>query len=375
MTNKKLITVVTDHRLMADTIATAIGATGKHEGYYYGNGYAVTWTNGRVIEATFKPCQSFVLSTKMDCRLVFANNFDLAVRNYDELVGYKKSEQDAKQLSVIEALWKMSHTVINATIPDIEGDLSFLSLYYYIKCPVTVRRAWLPILTKREIVKAVVEGQCDTERYEKWLSDSIYNKIVKLSKANVPCEGSPIVAEMQLDTAQTIADEHGFDAPANAYVEQVDNNVMVFTDHYTLYNLMGLTVDAVTELDFTHEETFKTALSLYTKKLISYPFTTQNTIPWSVWRLMLKNHQVLGYNSKWGHLVSKKYQKKINHHHNFRYGENAYNGFGIITTGLHPTDLTPAEEKLYNMIVKRVIDAFTFRLRVPFKKPKKVKTA
>lgn len=29
-----------------------------------------------------------------------------------------------------------------------------------------------------------------------------------------------------------------------------------------------------------------------------------------------------------------------------------------MTTGLHPTDLTRDEEKLYNLIVKRVIDAF-----------------
>ncbi len=53
--NKNLITVVTAHQLTADTIATAIGANEKHDGYFLGNGYAVTWTNGGVIEAKFKP--------------------------------------------------------------------------------------------------------------------------------------------------------------------------------------------------------------------------------------------------------------------------------------------------------------------------------
>lgn len=72
MTKKNLITVITDHQLTADTIATVIGATEKHNGYYYGNGYAVTWTNGSVIEATFKPKESFVLSSDMDPMLVFA---------------------------------------------------------------------------------------------------------------------------------------------------------------------------------------------------------------------------------------------------------------------------------------------------------------
>ena len=106
MKHKNLITVVTDHQLTADTIAKAIGANEKHDGYYLGNGYAVTWTNGRVIEATFSPCESFVLSTTMDCRLVYAHNFKFAMRDYDNLVGYKKSEQDKKQLATIKALGK-----------------------------------------------------------------------------------------------------------------------------------------------------------------------------------------------------------------------------------------------------------------------------
>ena len=58
MKHKNLITVVTDHQLTADTIAKAIGANEKHDGYYLGNGYAVTWTNGRVIEATFSPARA-----------------------------------------------------------------------------------------------------------------------------------------------------------------------------------------------------------------------------------------------------------------------------------------------------------------------------
>lgn len=70
MKQKNLITIVTDHELTADTIARAIGANEKHEGYYLGNGYAVTWTNGGVIDATFSPSENFVLSTTMNSRQV-----------------------------------------------------------------------------------------------------------------------------------------------------------------------------------------------------------------------------------------------------------------------------------------------------------------
>ena len=108
---------MTGHQLTADTIAKALGANEKHEGYYLGNGYAVTWTNGSVIEATFKPDERFVLSTSMDPRLVYAHNFKFAMRDCDELLGYKKTEQDIRQLATISALWKMSHTIVNAMAP------------------------------------------------------------------------------------------------------------------------------------------------------------------------------------------------------------------------------------------------------------------
>ena len=59
MTKKTLVTVVTANRFMAETIARAIGATSELEGYYHGNGYAVTWTNGEIIESEYKHGEKF----------------------------------------------------------------------------------------------------------------------------------------------------------------------------------------------------------------------------------------------------------------------------------------------------------------------------
>lgn len=355
MKQKNLITVVTDHQLTADTIARAIGANEKHEGYYLGNGYAVTWTNGRVIEATFSPDESFVLSTNMDCRLVYAHNFKFAMRDYDHLVGYKKTAEDIKQLATIKALWEMSHTVVNAMIPEIGGDLDFLNLYYFLAMPVDVRRAWLPILTKGAIRHGVSHGPSDRKEYETWLEESIYNHLLKATENSQSLEGAPIVEEISTEEAAKTAEELGVEPPKNGDYGIADNYVAIFTDHNTLYNLNGLLVDAATDLDFTHEKAMQTAYTLYTKKLISYPMVLQNTIPAGVWRLMQRNKEILRYNGKWGKTVSK---GKPSRRHNFRMGENSYNGYGIVTTGLHPTDLSRDEEKLYNLIVRRVIKAF-----------------
>ena len=106
----------------------------------------------------------------------------------------------------------------------------------------------------------------------------------------------------------------------------------------------------------------------------------QNTIPAGVWRLMQRNKEILRYNGKWGKTVSK---GKPSRRHNFRMGENPYNGHGIVTTGIHPTDLSRDEEKLYNLIVRRVIEAFAptaaekkaGRKKSRKNRPAKVKTA
>ena len=355
MKQKNLITVVTDHQLTADTIARAIGANEKHDGYYLGNGYAVTWTNGRVIEATFSPCESFVLSITMDCRLVYAHNFKFAMRDYDSLVGYKKSEQDRKQLATIKVLWAISDIVVNAMIPDITGDLDFLSLYYYLAMPVDVHRAWLPILTKGAIRHGVSHGPSDRREYEAWLEESIYNLLVKATQESLPLEGAPVVEEIPTEEAARTAEALGVEPPKDGDYGVEDKYVAIFTDHKTLYNLGGLLVAAATELDFDHEKAMQTAYTLYAKKLISYPMVLQNTIPAGVWRLMQRNKEILRYNGKWGKTVSK---GKPSRRHNFRMGENPYNGHGIVTTGIHPTDLSRDEEKLYNLIVRRVIEAF-----------------
>ena len=303
MKQKNIITVVTDHQITADTIAKAIGANEKHEGYYLGNGYAVTWTNGQLVEATFSTQESFVLSTTMDSRLAYAHNFKFAMRNYDELVGYKKSAEDIRQLDTIKALWKMSLTVVNAMRPDITGDLDFLSLYYFIGCPVDTRRAWLPVLTRKAIVHAVNHGPQNRKEYEKWLEESIYNAIVQAAEENAELKGSPAVEEISVADATKDAECAGVPAPAPGEKRDGDNYIGVITDRCPLFNLPALMIQAACELDYTHEKTILTAYRLYAKKLISYPAVLQNTVPGGVWKAMLRNMEILRYNSKWGRSV------------------------------------------------------------------------
>ena len=263
--NKKLITVVAAHQLTADTIATAIGATEKHAGYYLGNGYAVTWTNGSVIEATFKADQNLVLTSGMDPKLVFAHNFKFNMRNYDELVGYKKSEKDAKQLATIKSLWQMSRIVINAMNPDIEGEMDFLALYYFLTTPVEVRRAWLPVLTKSAILKAIERGPKNPEQYKDWLEKGLYNELVSFCEEEVSYKTTSVFVEVPVETAaqEVEALEHiGIKKATAGAVTITPSTIYTYTDKPTLHNLPQLLIEAAVELDYTHEKTIETALNL-----------------------------------------------------------------------------------------------------------------
>ncbi len=92
MTKKTLVTVVTANRFMAETIARAIGATSELEGYYHGNGYAVTWTNGEIIESEYKHGEKFVMNSGQDMRQMYAHHFNFRMRNYDALLGWGEVE-------------------------------------------------------------------------------------------------------------------------------------------------------------------------------------------------------------------------------------------------------------------------------------------
>lgn len=331
MMKNQLTTVIAPFQLMAQTIAKAIGANEEHTGYYLGNGYAVTWTNGEIIEATFKPSQKFVMSSYQDMRQMYAHHFEFKMRNINAIVGWEKSKQDAAQLDTIKALWTKSEVIVNAMTPDFDGELAFLNLYWFLRQPKTVRRAWLPTLTKMPIVKAVEKGVRNPEEHEKWLGEELVNHFLACDKeANCPNESC--------DEAE----------PVEVKVEEVK--------HTPLFNIATLAEAAEEELKMDADKVFRLATTLYAKKLISYPFTLQNTVPGGVKKRMRRNMRLLRHNSKWGRLAEK--VVGVSNRNAFANGECVFNGYGIVTTGLHPTDLTRDEEKLYNLIVKRVIDAF-----------------
>lgn len=342
MTNKNLVTIVTDNRLVADTIATAVGAYEQLDRYYYGNGYAVTWTNGCIIEATFKPDESFVIASKQEMRQMYGHNFQFAMRNYDEILGRKKSKGDSAQLDTIRVLCSKSHTIVNAMDPCFDGELSFLNLYWYLRQPVKVLRAWLPRLRKAAILKAVKHGAQDPQKYEKWLCEQLINHLITVDAEYNGSRDNESESSEARDEAIRKANQISIRVVSN--------------EAKPLYSMVTLWMDSCTELGFEFEKTYSLAYNLYAKSLISFPSLYQNGVPESVVREMETNMKVLAHNPVWGKAANE--VTAISRRNIFRDGETAYNGHGIVTTGLHPVRLSRDEERLYNLIARRVIEAF-----------------
>lgn len=259
MTKKNLVTIIADNRLVADTIATAVGATNQLDDYYFGNGYAVTWANGNIIEATFKPGEKFVLASGQDMRQMYAHHFSFAMRNYDDLLGWEKSQEDEAQLAVIRKLWAKSHTVVNAMSPCFDGEIAFLNLYWYLRQPVTVLRAWLPRLRKAAILKAVKYGAREPEKYDKWLSEQLVNHFIETDAAHTSQEeGFPEVV--------TDATEE-YKAGDTVYVGNIGFQI-VKEEEKPLYSMLTLWMDSCVELGFEFEKTYSIAYTLYAKSCI-----------------------------------------------------------------------------------------------------------
>ena len=97
--------------------------------------------------------------------------------------------------------------------------------------------------------------------------------------------------EMPVEVSTADAERIGVEPPEVGTILTMDRNAMRITDCQPLLNMPLMLLKASVELDFDHMKTMQTAYTLYAEKLISYPFTVQNTIPFGVWKLMLPQQE------------------------------------------------------------------------------------
>ncbi|MBQ8940900.1 MAG: DNA topoisomerase 3 [Firmicutes bacterium] len=141
MTQHKL--VIAEKPSVAQTIAKAIGASNRNDGYIEGNGYIVSWCVGHLVSAA--PPESYDEKYKKWDNLPIVPT----VWKYEVLPATKK------QFGILKKLMNSSKvdTVICATDAGREGELIFRHVYNEAGCKKPIERLWVSSLEDEAIKK------------------------------------------------------------------------------------------------------------------------------------------------------------------------------------------------------------------------------
>ena len=399
-------TIIAEKPSVAREIARLVGATKPEEGYMHGNGYYVTWAFGHLVQPAL-PEGYGIKGFQRDNLPVIPNEFQLVPRQVRTEKGYKADSGVMKQIRTITRLFNDSDRIIVATDAGREGELIFRYLYHYTGCTVPFDRLWISSLTD----KAIREGLANLEDGTKY--DNLYLAAKSRSEADwlvgingtqaltiAAGRGTYSVGRVQTptlamvcarfwenkrfvpqDVFQTHFSTRGKDADSVAKFSSVKKwNVKgeaaevygilkeagtatvlsverkeTVQEAPLLYDLTALQKDANARHGFTAEKTLAIAQKLYESKLITYPRTGSRYIPEDVFAGIPSLLKGLKGNPKWDAVAGQLRElnrrsvddRKVTDHH------------ALLPTGVKPLLFSKEDTAIYDMIVIRMLEAFS----------------
>lgn len=393
-----MIVCIAEKPSVAHDIAAVLGATVRRDGYYEGGGYQVTWTFGHLCELKYPDDYAGTWKHWSLAALpLIPQRFGIRL---------KKDKGVEKQFAVIKSLFLKADRIINCGDAGQEGELiqRWVLQMTGAKCP--VERLWISSLTPESIRKGFSELK-GTEAYANlysaglcraigdWLLGINATRLYTLKYGSTGRGAQPLsVGRVQTPTLSMIVERQSeienfrpspywvlttlyrnttFTAAKGNFsseekAEEAMSEVkdkLLFIDSVTgkegreapprLFDLTTLQVECNKKLSFSADKTLQIAQSLYEKHVATYPrvdttFLSDDIYPKCPGILS----KLAAYQQYTAHLLGKTLKKsrkvfdssKVTDHH------------AIIPTGESPYALTPDEEKVYDMIVRRFIAAF-----------------
>ena len=401
-----MITILAEKPSVAREIARIVGAMKKEEGYFTGNGYHVTWALGHLVQLVL-PDGYGIRGFRRDSLPVIPERFGLVPRQEKTDKGYKADAAAVKQIKVITKLWNESDSIIVATDCAREGELIFRYLYAYTGCTLPFQRLWISSLTDAAIRKGLKELK-DGHEY-----DCLYHAAKARSEADwlvgingtqaltvAAGRGTYSVGRVQTPTLAMVCKRFWenkrfqpepvyqlhFTVPSVSASEVVKfasvekwkdkeeaaalyNKVkaqmcatVVKTEKKEkvgnpplLYDLTTLQKETNTKHGFTAEQTLDLVQKLYEAKLVTYPRTSSRYIPEDVFdEVPALFDRLAGHSSfaekieELGDLNRRSVDaSKVTDHH------------ALLVTPNRPLALYKNEQLIYDMIVGRMIEAFS----------------
>ena len=401
-----MITILAEKPSVAREIARIVGAMKKEEGYFTGNGYHVTWALGHLVQLVL-PDGYGIRGFRRDSLPVIPERFGLVPRQEKTDKGYKADAAAVKQIKVITKLWNESDSIIVATDCAREGELIFRYLYAYTGCTLPFQRLWISSLTDAAIRKGLKELK-DGHEY-----DCLYHAAKARSEADwlvgingtqaltvaagrgtysggrvqtptlamvckrfwenkrfqpepvyqlhftVPSVSASEVVkfasvEKWKDKEEAAALYNKVKAQMCATVVKTEKKEKV-ENPPLLYDLTTLQKETNTKHGFTAEQTLDLVQKLYEAKLVTYPRTSSRYIPEDVFdEVPALFDRLAGHSSfaekieELGDLNRRSVDaSKVTDHH------------ALLVTPNRPLALYKNEQLIYDMIVGRMIEAFS----------------
>ncbi len=380
---------------VARDIAEVLGAKSRHDGYYEGNGYWVSWTFGHL--CTLKEPHDY----KENWKFWRLEDLPIVPPNF----GIKLIEDRgvAKQFHVIEKLVEKCDEVINCGDAGQEGELIQRWVLLKAKCKVPVKRLWISSLTE-EAIKEGFENLHRAEKYDNlyaagsaraigdWMlginGTRLFTKkfgqgksTLSIGRVQTPTLAMIVQRQKEIDSfvvqeyweLKTNYREQEFlcqidrlktEERAQQGLEYLKDKEFEITSfeqkegkegNPRLYDLTSLQVDANKLFGSSAEDTLKHIQSLYEKKLVTYPRVDTTYLSEDLHPKIAGIMGRLQYYSRFTEPLLKQPipklktvfdDKKVTDHH------------AIIPTGVAPSGITHQEQQIYDLVAKRFIAVF-----------------
>ena len=379
---------------VAREIAQVLGANIKHDGYFEGNGYAVTFTFGHLC-TLFEPSDYKPYWKSWDL-----NNLPMLPEKFKTKVVDNAGIQ--KQFNIIKGLFDKAEMVINCGDAGQEGELIQRWVMHQANYKGEVKRLWISSLTTEAIKEGFTKlksSQDYDNLYYAGFSRAIgdwllgmnatrlytvkhggYKQMLSIGRVQTPTLAMVVGRFLEIENfnpqpyweLQTLYRDTVFNYEEGRFLKMEEGEVLakqVKEDDFEivsiskkkgkeyapkLFDLTGLQVYCNTKFGFTADETLKIVQKLYEQKVVTYPRVDTTFLPNDVYPKVVG---ILRKLSQYEPLTSPLLVKKIKKSIKVFNDKKVTDHHAIIPTGVE-IKLAPSQQQVYDIIVRRFIAVF-----------------
>jgi DNA topoisomerase-3 len=380
---------------VAKDLAEILGAKIRHDGYFEGNGYCVTWTFGHLCSLKdpedYNPNWKY---WKLEDLPIIPDQFGIKIK------GDKGVE---KQFQTIKNLVSKATEIINCGDAGQEGELIQRWVLLKAQCKVPIKRLWISSLTE-EAIKAGFSKLKDSKDFDNlfaagnsravgdWMlginGTRLYTKKygkdkLVLSVGRVQTPTLAMIVNRQKEINAFSSEEYWElkttyrDTEFSCQIDRLKSlekakkgleyllikpfEITSFEQkegkegNPRLYDLTSLQVDGNKRFGFGAEQTLNLIQSLYEKKLVTYPRVDTTYLSED---LHPKIPGILGNLKDYKRFTDVLLQKAIPKSKTIFDDKKITDHHAIISTGISPSGISFEEQKIYDLICRRFISVF-----------------